>query len=95
MDDMGMMSGDGGADFAPLTPAGINFSNQTQAYDFLQDILDDSYFQVESNAFARYFWYAIACAIGLATIFNFSQRCLLKYRSVGSIHPLTVSIEPC
>ncbi|KKP03286.1 hypothetical protein THAR02_04619 [Trichoderma harzianum] len=36
------MGGDSPSSSAPLTAAGVDFSNETQAFDFLQEILDDS-----------------------------------------------------
>lgn len=83
MDGMNGMSGGEGSGFMPLTTAGVDFHNETQAFNFLQEVLDDSYFQIESNAFARYFWYAMVCTIGVATIFNAAQRYYLNHRSVA------------
>jgi ferric-chelate reductase len=77
MDGMSMPTGDPG--FVPLSSTGVDFGNSTQAFDFLQDILDDSFFQVESNAYARYFWYAIAATIGAASVCGAVQRLFLKH----------------
>ena len=66
----------------PLEPDGIDFSNQTQAADFLDAILDDDELKVISNAYARYFWYGLAVAIGVATFFNLVRWITLRMRSV-------------
>ena len=66
----------------PLNDSGVDFSNETQAFNFLGEILNDSYFQAVGNQYARYFWYGILEVIGLATIFNLFSRRLLKHRSV-------------
>ncbi|KAI9679713.1 MAG: hypothetical protein M1822_007319 [Bathelium mastoideum] len=78
--DMGSMSSDGGGGFVPLNDSGVDFSNETQAQDFLSEILDDSYSQVVSNQYARYFWYGIVVFIGIAAICNFSWRAILRAR---------------
>ncbi|KAK4063529.1 uncharacterized protein Triagg1_9406 [Trichoderma aggressivum f. europaeum] len=66
---------------APLTPAGVDFSNETQASDFLQEILDDSVFGPIGNKYARYFWYGVVVVIGIASICNVVQRCVLRMRA--------------
>ncbi|KAH8703994.1 ferric reductase NAD binding domain-containing protein [Talaromyces proteolyticus] len=75
---MGMGSDSTSSD--PLTSSGVDFSNETQALDFLQDILDDSVLGVTGNQYARYFWYGVAVAIGIATICNMIQTAVLKMR---------------
>lgn len=65
---------------APLTAAGVDFSNETQASDFLGQLLDDSDFQIDGNAMARRFWYGIVVVIGLATFCNLIWRFLLWTR---------------
>lgn len=52
----------------PLTPAGVDFSNETQALNFLQDLLDDRALQVSANAVARNFWYGVVVVVGVAAI---------------------------
>ena len=64
-----MMGGDGDA-MGGLSPAGIDFSNDTQAMDFLGAMLDDTVFQVVGNAYARYFWYGTVVVVGLAALYN-------------------------
>lgn len=79
--DMGMGSGgSGGSGFVPLNASGVDFANETQAFDFLQDILDDSYLQVVGNQYARYFWYGIVVVLGLATACNVVWKTMLQIR---------------
>ena len=66
----------------PLNDTGVDFSNMTQAMDFLGEILDDTDFQVIGNAFARYFWYGIVVVIGIAAGFNIIQKTTLRMRYV-------------
>lgn len=76
------MSSMGGNDSSasPLNASGVDFSNATQAMDFLGDMLDDTIFQVDGNAFARYFWYGMVVCIGIAAIHNTIWRVTLKMR---------------
>lgn len=69
----------------PLNDTGVNFSNETQAMDFLGEILDDTDFQIDGNAFARYFWYGIVAVIGIAAIFNIIQKATLRMRFVPDL----------
>ena len=57
-------------DSGPLTADGVDFSNVTQAMDFLDDLLDDSDFQPVDSAIARAFWYGIIIVIGIAALAN-------------------------
>lgn len=75
----------GGSSSAPLNDSGVDFSNETQAFNFLQEILNDSVLQVTGNDFARYFWYGVVVVIGIAAIFNAVQKITLKTRFVVSI----------
>lgn len=65
-----------------LNASGVDFSNDTQAMDFLGEILDDSDLQISGNAFARYFWYGVVVVIGIAAIFNVIQKTTLRLRCV-------------
>ena len=76
------MSGMGGDGSAPLNASGVDFSNATQAMDFLGAMLDDSVFQIDGNAQARNFWYGIVVVIGVAGISNAIWRGALKMRHV-------------
>ena len=68
-----------------LNATGVNFSNDTQAMDFLGEILDDSDLQISANAFARYFWYGIVLVIGITALFNAVQKTILQLRYLVSI----------
>ncbi len=82
MDMSGMgMGGADGTDM-PLNDTGVDFSNMTQAEDFLSEILDDTDFQVIGNAYARYFWYGVVVLIGICAIFNIIQKTTLRMRYV-------------
>jgi ferric-chelate reductase len=83
--DMSGMGMGGGSSSAPLNDSGVDFSNETQAFNFLQEILNDSVLQVTGNDFARYFWYGVVVVIGIAAIFNAVQKITLKTRFVLSI----------
>lgn len=74
--------GMGEASSAPLNDTGVDFSNNTQAMDFLGELLDDSDLQISGNAFARYFWYGIVVVIGIAAVFNIIQNTTLRVRYV-------------
>ena len=65
-----------------LTDAGMNMTNSTVAYNFLQDILDYSGFQPMDEAISRAFWYGIIIVIGIAAIANLIQWGTLKARFV-------------
>lgn len=75
----GMDMGDNSSSM-PLNDTGVDFSNMTQAMDFLGEILNDAEFQVTGNAFARYFWYGIVVVIGIAAGFNIVQKTTLRMR---------------
>ncbi|KAK9370381.1 ferric reductase NAD binding domain-containing protein [Lipomyces kononenkoae] len=77
---MDMSMGGGSAGSAPLNDSGVDFSNETQAFDFLQLILDDSEFQVDGNAYARAFWYGVVVVIGITAIFNIMRVTTLRLR---------------
>lgn len=79
MDMMGMSSSTDG----PLSPDGVDFSNATQANDFLGDLLDDSTLQVVGNTYARYFWYGVVVVIGIAGLVNVVSQASLRYRYVN------------
>lgn len=66
----------------PLYDTGVDFSNETQAMDFLGAILDDTELQVIGNQYAREFWYGIVVVIGIAALFNIFQTATLKMRYV-------------
>ena len=75
----GMGGGDGSA---PLNASGVDFSNETQAMDFLGAMLDDTVFQIDGNTYARYFWYGMVVFVGVAGISNAIWRATLQMRYV-------------
>lgn len=77
--DMDMGGGDASTDVA-LSADGVDFSNKTQAAEFLEDLLNDDRLKVIGNNYAKYFWYGIVAVIGLATLFNFLQWLTLQLR---------------
>jgi ferric-chelate reductase len=81
MDSSGMMNNS--MPMPPdLTDAGLNMTNYTVAYNFLQDILDYTAFQPMDEAVSRAFWYGIVIVIGIAGIANIIQWGTLKARFV-------------
>lgn len=77
--DMGMgMSGSDSS--GPLTAAGVDLSNETQAFNFLQEILDDSILGVQGNQYARYYWYGIVVFVGIVAVINLVDRAILHAR---------------
>jgi ferric-chelate reductase len=82
--DMGM-GGESSNGFVPLNDFGVDFKNETQAFTFLQEILDDSYLQVDANRYARYFWYGIVVVVFLAAITNRLWTSLLQSRLVAVV----------
>lgn len=77
-----------------LNSSGVDFSNDTQAMDFLGQILDDSDLQISGNAFASYFWYGIVVVIGIAAIFNIIQRTTLRFRIRAAAANITHPAKP-
>ena len=67
-----------------LNDTGVDFSNDTQAMDFLGQMLDDTDLLVSGNAFARYFWYGAVAVIFVATICNILEKTILNLRCVFS-----------
>lgn len=70
----------GGDSSSALNPSGVDFSNDTQAMEFLGQILDDGDLQISGNAFAENFWCGIVVVIAIAAIFNFIQTVTLRLR---------------
>ena len=78
-----MMSGGMGGDSdsqTPLNTTGVDFNDPDQASDFLDSLLDDTTLQVTGNAYARYFWYGIVIAIGVAAVVNIIRITTLRVR---------------
>lgn len=74
------MSSMGDSSSGALSPDGVDFSNSTQANDFLTELLDDSTLMVTSNQYARYFWYGVVVVIGLAALVNIFTQLTLRMR---------------
>lgn len=64
----------------PLTAAGVDLSNSTQAFNFLQAILDDVNLEPADNDAARHFWYGVVLVIGLATMYNLAWKTVMWSR---------------
>ena len=80
---MGMgMGADSDSGMVPLLSTGVDFSNETQASDFLADMLDDSVFQIQGNQYARYFYYGVVVLVGLFTVSNIYNKVIERSRSV-------------
>lgn len=82
MDGMGMEMGGGSSSSTPLTSAGVDFGNATQAADFLAAMLDDTVYQVQGNQYARYFYYCVVVIIALLAISNAYIKMFEKIRLV-------------
>ena len=78
------MGSDGSSTIMPLNTTGVDFTNATQASDFLSDLLDDTELQVIGNQYARYFWYGIVVVIGLASLLNVFSVVASRYRYAGT-----------
>lgn len=75
-----MTMGGAPTDGSALNDTGFDFSNMTQAADFLGEILDDTVFQIDGNAAARHFWYGVCAVIAIAAFFNFAQKATTFFR---------------
>ncbi len=78
-----MSTGDSSSSIPTITPlndSGVDFSNYTQAFNFQQEILDDSILKIIASQYAKNFWYGILVVIGIATMFNVIQKSLLRMR---------------
>jgi ferric-chelate reductase len=64
----------------PLSAAGVDFSNSTQAANFLAELLDDTELQVEGNTYAKYFWYGVVVVVGLVAVYNVARWLDLRAR---------------
>lgn len=64
------MSMPSGHDAVSLSPDQFDMSNETQAADFLEQLLDDSVLQLDAQDFSRYFWYGILVVIGQFALCN-------------------------
>ena len=65
---------------AHLNASGVDFANETQAFNFLQEILDDTILQPIGTAAARKFWYGVVTVIGVAALSNLAWLTTLQSR---------------
>jgi len=92
MDMSGMdMGSDGSSMIMPLNTTGVDFTNATQASDFLSDLLDDTELQVIGNQYAVYFWYGIVVMIALVALINAFRVVALRIRYVNLRNSLCAS----
>ena len=73
-------------DSGPLTSAGFNMSNVTDAANFLDAILDDSDFMPLNKDIVKAFWYAMVIVIGIAGIYNAYTLIVTTARSVDELY---------
>ena len=79
-----MSSMSNSSDSGPLSAIGLDLTNETTAFDYLGEILDDTDLQVIDNRYATYFWYGIIVVIVIAVILNaFRQwKVITRYLSL-------------
>ena len=70
-----------------LSPNGVDFSNETQATEFLEALLNDDDLKIVGNDYARYFWYGIAVAVSIAALFNLIRWAISHTRLVEFLTP--------
>lgn len=74
------MNGMTGGSWVPANASGVDFANQTQAFNFLQQLLDDTRFQPAGTAGAQAFWYGVVAVVGVAALLNIIWRIILRTR---------------
>lgn len=74
------MNGMTGGSWVSLNASGVDFANQTQAFNFLQQLLDDTRFQPAGTAAAQAFWYGVVAVVGVAGLLNIIWRIILRTR---------------
>ncbi|KAK1825252.1 ferric-chelate reductase Frp1 [Friedmanniomyces endolithicus] len=90
--DMGTpMPMPGGSGLMLVDPSQFDLTNDTQAADFLGQMLDDSILQFDAQNYARYFWYGIVSFIGVAAVYNLAWKggLILRIRAAGANRPTT------
>lgn len=78
--DMGMSGMDSSTSMEPLSAEGVDFSNQTQASAFLEDLLDDTYLKIDGAKYAKIFWYGVVAFVGTAMLFRLARWFTLQHR---------------
>lgn len=76
------MSEEASSSAMPLNESGVDFANQTQAYNFLQELLNDAPFQPAGTSAARKFWYGVVVVVGAAALHNIIWKATLRARLV-------------
>ena len=84
--DMGTSDMMGVGDSGPLTSAGFNMSNATDAANFLDAILDDSDFMPLNKDIVKAFWYGMVVIIGIAGFYNAYTLIVTMARSVDELY---------
>ena len=64
----------------PLDPSQFDLKNETQASDFLGQLLDDHILKYDAQKFSRNFWYGIVVFIALCASYNVLWRSTLGLR---------------
>ncbi|KAK0869765.1 ferric-chelate reductase Frp1 [Friedmanniomyces endolithicus] len=88
--DMGTpMPMPGGSGLMLVDPSQFDLTNDTQAADFLGQMLDDSILQFDAQTYSRYFWYGIVSVIGVAAVYNLAWKggLILRIRAAAANRP--------
>ena len=64
----------------PLNPSQFNLHNETEAMDFLGQLLDDSILKYDAQAYSRYFWDGTVVLIVACAAYNVFWRSSLILR---------------
>lgn len=80
----------------PLSPNGVDFSNATQASEFLEALLNDDQLKVIGTAYATYFWYGIVVAVVIGSVSNIAWWLVLQLRWVASapLNAIRADVSP-
>ncbi|KAK0945061.1 ferric-chelate reductase Frp1 [Friedmanniomyces endolithicus] len=72
-----------------VDPSQFDLTNDTQAADFLGQMLDDSILQFDAQNYSRYFWYGIVGFIGVAAVYNLAWKggLILRIRAAAANRP--------
>ena len=80
------------SDSGPLSAIGLDLTNETTAFDYLGEILDDTDLQAVDNRYATYFWYGIIVAIAISVFFNALRQWKATLRYLSSSHRSEISV---
>ena len=53
-----------------VDPSQFDLHNETQAAEFLEQMLDDSILKYDAQKYSRYFWYGVLVFIGMVAAYN-------------------------